>query len=218
MTIFDLLDRLEFLRGAPAVALLLALAAVAVVAWDMRVAGLAMLGHYLVGGLLFVDVLDPRLAVVYVIGGIVVALMLLVTGRQIGWGRPPGGQTRRVGRLVVSDRALLGLALAAAVALVALWLGRSPDVLLPFLPAGRAYLEPAIIGLAGLGLVGLAVATEPLPSAIGLMLFISAFALFYSILDPSITAVVALVVLQMTVALVAAYLAGARHAAGNAVE
>ena len=144
--------------------------------------------------------------------------MLLGTGRQIGWGRPPGGHTRRVGRLVVSDRALLGLALAAAVALVALWLGRPPDVLLPFLPAGRAYLQPAIIGLAGVGLEGLAVATAPLPSAIALMLFISAFALFYSILDPSITAVVALVVLQMTVALVAAYLAGARHAAGNAVE
>lgn len=222
-TIFDILDRLAFLRGAPAVVVILALAAVAVVAWDLRLTGLAMLGQYLFGGLLLVDVLDPRLAVVGVIGGVVVALMLLVTGRQVAWGRRPAGlsaeeaaqlglpRARQIGRFTVSDRTLLAVALSAVVLLVALWLGRSPGVALPFLPAERAYLEPAIAGLVGLGLVGLAVAAEPLPSAVGLLLFLSGFALYYGLLDPSITAVVALVGLQIVVALVAAYLAQAHH-------
>ena len=61
-TIFDLLDRLAFLRGAPSVVLLLAAAFVAVVAWDLRLVIAAVFVHYLLAGFLFVDVLDPRLA------------------------------------------------------------------------------------------------------------------------------------------------------------
>ena len=228
-TIFDLLDRLAPLRGGPAVAIALLAAAVAVAVWDIgllrhRTSGLAafvpfsplafpaMLVVYLAGGLLLFDVLDPRLAVVYVITGVVIALMLVVTGAQTQWGRPSRltvAGSRTVGPLVVSDRALLRLGLAVAVLLGALWLARTPGALFSFVPAEKGYLEAAIVGLGGLGLVGLAASAEPLPAGIGLLIFLVGFVLFYSLVDPSLVMVVALIILQLTVTLVVAYLAQA---------
>jgi len=228
-TIFDLLDRLAPLRGGPAVAIALLAAAVAVAVWDIgllrhRTSGLAafvpfsplafpaMLVVYLAGGLLLFDVLDPRLAVVYVITGVVIALMLLITGAQTQWGRASRLTvvgSRTVGPLVVSDRALLRLALAVAVLLGALWLARTPGALFSFVPAEKGYLEAAIVGLGGLGLVGLAASAEPLPAGIGLLIFLVGFVLFYSLVDPSLVMVVALIILQLTVTLVVAYLAQA---------
>lgn len=246
-TIFDILDRLAFLRGGPAVAIVVLAAALAVAVWDIGLARYgdktasrrlafaplafpALLVAYLVGGLLLVDVFDPRLAVVTVMTGIFVALIVLVTGVQTRWGQPPAGlsdeeaarlgrgTTRTAGPLAFTERALLRLALAAAVLLGALWLARTPGTLLSFVPAEQAYLEAAIFGLAGLGLVGLAASAEPLPSGVGLLLFLAGFTLFYGLVDPSLVMVVALLILQLTVALVAAYLAQARYLPADAVE
>ena len=250
MTIFDLLDQVAFLRGAPAVAVVLLAALVAVVAWDVslrlgRNAAAGAKGRvlsanllvfpaifvlYLVSGLLFVDVLDPRLAVVTVIAGFFTALILLVTGWQVNWGRPPHGLTaeemaclkpdrvRTFGPLTVTDRALLRLALSAAVLVAVLWASRTAGTLLPELPDGAAYIEAAVLGLAGLGLVGLAASTEPLPGGIGLLIFLQGFALYYSMVDPSLTMVVALVVLQLAIALAASHLAQARFAPTGALD
>ncbi len=237
-TIFDLLDRLAPLRGGPAVAIALLAAAVAVAVWDIgllrrRGSGVAtlipfsplafpaMLLVYLAGGLLLFDVLDPRLAVVYVITGVVIALMLLITGAQTQWGRSPRSAvegTRTIGPLIVSDRALLRLALVAVVGLGALWLARTPGALLTFVPADKGYLEAAIVGLGGLGLVGLAASAEPLPAGIGLLVFLAGFVLFYSLVDPSLVMVVALIILQLTVTLVVAYLAQASRRPAEARE
>jgi hypothetical protein len=45
-------------------------AVIIVVAWDWRLALLALAGQYLLAGLLFADVLDPRLMVVKVLNGL----------------------------------------------------------------------------------------------------------------------------------------------------
>lgn len=245
-TIFDLLERLAFLRGGPAVTIVLLAAALAVVVWDVGLvrrgkaaprfapfaplAFPALLVAYLVGGLLLVDVFDPRLAVVTVMTGLFVALIVLVTGVQTHWGRPPAGLSdaeaaqigrgpvRTAGPLAFTDRALLRLALAAVALLGALWLARAPGTLLSFVPAERAYLEAAIFGLAGLGLVGLAASAEPLPAGVGLLLFLAGFTLFYGLVDPSLVMVVALILLQLVVALVLSYLAQARYLPADAVE
>lgn len=222
-TIFDLLDRLAFLRGAPSVVLLLAAAFVAVAAWDMRPIIAAVFVHYLLTGFLFVDVLDPRLAFVYTLAGLFVTAILLVTAWQVNWGRPPANLTngeatrlglagsRQLGRFSVTQRGLLRLGLATAVLVAVLWLTRAPGLFASVLPIEPAYLEPAIAGLIGLGLVGLATSTEPLPSGIGLLLFLSGFGLFYGFLDQSLAMTVALVAAQLIVALAVAYLAQARY-------
>ena len=223
MTIFDLLDQLAFLRGMPSVVVLLGAAFVAVVAWDMRPAILGVFVHYLLAGLLFVDVLDPRLAVVYPLAGLFVRAMLLVTAWQVNWGRPPAGlsaeemarlglaRSRRVGRFAVTNRAVVRLAAAVLAIVATVWVWRAPGLLPAVVPETAGYLEPAIVGLVALGLVGLTTSAEPLPSGIGLLLFLTGFALYYGLLDQSIAMTVALVVAQLTVALVVAYLAQARY-------
>lgn len=222
-TIFDLLDRLAFLRGMPSVIILLAAISIAVVAWDMRLAVPALLVHYLLAGLLFVDVLDPRLAVVYTLAGLFVTAILLVTAWQVNWGRLPSGlspdeaarlglgRTRGLGRLSLPDRALIRLALAV-VGLVLAWVAAGkPGTLESTIPVEQGHLVLAIAGLAFVGLVGLATAAEPLPSGIGLLIFLTGFALFYGFLDQSLAMTVALVTVQLVVALAVAYLAQARY-------
>ena len=159
-------------KSMKAVAVVLLAAALAIVVWDVGLvrrrdmgaphfiafaplAFPALLVAYLVGGLLLVDVFDPRLAVVTVMTGIFVALIVLVTGVQTRWGRPPAGlsdaEAARLGRgpmriagpLAFNDRALLRLVLVVAVLLGALWLARTPGTLLSFVPAEQAYLEAA---------------------------------------------------------------------------
>jgi hypothetical protein len=229
-TIFDVLDRLASVRGMPSAALIVLAALVAVAAWDMRLAIPALLVHYLMAGLLIVEVLDPRLAVVYTLSGIFVTLILSVTAWQVNWGRPPGGLTaaeaarlglsrrRALGRFSVSDRALLRLALAIVAAIVAAWAARQQGALLGAVPDDLAFLEPAIVGLVGLGLVGIATSAEPLPSGVGLLLFLTGFALYYGLLDQSILMTVALVAAGIVVALVVAYLAQARYLPADVLD
>lgn len=233
-TIFDLLDRLAFLRGSPSAAVILIAAFVAVAVWDMRLALPALLVQYLIAGLLFVDVLDPRLAVVYTLAGLFVVAILTVTAWQVNWGRPPAGlsadeaarlglsRRRRLGRLTVTDRSLLRLGLAALVLAGTLWAVQSPVMTprlsMPLVPEELGYLRPAIIGLVGLGLVGLATSAEPLPAGIGLLLLLTGFTLFYGFLDQSLAMTIALVVIQLTVALVAGYLAQARYLPADVLD
>jgi len=229
-TIFDILDRLAFLHGMPAVALLLAAAFIAIVAWDMRPVIVAVLAQYLLAGFLFVDVLDPRLAFVYALAGLFVTAILFITAWQTNWGRPPPGltqqeatrlglsRTRRLGRFTVTDRSLLRLVLAVVVVLVALWPARSPGLLQPVVPAELAYLEPAIVGLVGLGLVGLATSVDLLFGGIGLLVFLTGFSLFHGFLDQSLAMTVALVVAQFVVALTVAYLAQARYLPADVLD
>jgi hypothetical protein len=88
-TIFDWLDRLGFLRGSPAVYLVLLTAVIIVISWDWRLSLATLAGQYLVAGLLFVEILDPRLAMVKVLAGLFVCIILAITAGQVNWGRLP---------------------------------------------------------------------------------------------------------------------------------
>lgn len=79
------------------------------------------------------------------------------------------------------------------------------------IPAELTYLIPAIAGLAAVGLVGLASSAEPLPAGIGLLLFLTGFALYFGFLDQSLAMTVALAGSQLIVAMAVAYLAQARY-------
>ena len=222
-TIFDLLDRVGLFRGLPGVVVLLLATFLIVAAWDMRLSLPALLSHYLIAGLLFVDVLDPRLAVVYALAGIFVTAILAITAWQVNWGRPPLGLTaqeakrlnlpsrRTFGRVSIPNRSLVRLVLAGVVLVLALWLASTPSTLLPVIPDELAYLEPAIAGLMGLGLVGATTSVEPLPSGLGLLVAMTGFELFYSLLDQSIAMTLALAAANLVIALVISYLAQARY-------
>ena len=222
MTIFDWLQRLEFLRGEPAAWLVGLTAVMVVVVPDARLALLALAGHYFAALLLFVDVLDPRLAIVKLLVGWFACLILYLTGRQANWGRVPEDltqaesaqwrqpQTVRVGRYRLPLWAVRILLAGLSLPLV-LWLSGRPNVYLPLLPDNLAYLNLAVMALLVLGLLHMALAVHPLEACMGALLFLTGFELFYSSLDQSLAALTLLAAVNLTVALATAYLAQAQY-------
>jgi hypothetical protein len=220
-TIFDLLERFGFLRGAPAAYLVLVAAAVVVVIGDWRVSVLALALQYLLAGLLFVDVLDPRLAIIKLFIGLFICLILYITARQVNWGRLPVDITKaeavqlrderqiRFGSFLLPTTLPFRLFLALMMALVVWVLAQRAEYSLPVVPE---HVNLAVLALAGMGLLGASLTSEPLKAGMGLLMFLSGFELLYSALDQSVAMLALLSAAEMAVTLVLAYLTQARHA------
>jgi hypothetical protein len=223
-TIFDLMNQFDFMRGLPAVYVVLVTAVLIVMAWDWRVTLLALLVQYLTAGLLFVDVLDPRLAVVKVLVGLFVCLILYMTARQVNYGRLPvdvaadeaaglGLERRvRVGPYLLPTSLPFRFFAAIMIVLVAWALAQRPAFQLPVLSDSLAYLNFAVYGLAGLGLLGMGLTADPWRAGLGLLLFLTGFELFYSALEQSVAMLALLAVTTLLITLFIAYLTQARHA------
>lgn len=223
-TIFDLLNRFEFMRGLPAVYVVLVTAVIIVMAWDWRVTLLALLVQYLTAGLLFVDVLDPRLAVVKVLVGLFVCLILYITARQVNYGRLPvdvaaeeaaglGLERRvRVGPYMLPTTLPFRFFAAMMIVLAAWALAQRPAFHLPVLSDTLAHMNVAVYGLAGLGLLGMGLTADPWRAGLGMLLFLTGFELFFSALEQSVAMLALLAVVTMLITLFIAYLTQARHA------
>ena len=222
MTIFDGLERLAFLRGDPAAWLVVATAVAIVLIPDVRLALLALAGQYFAAALLFVDVLDPRLAIVLPLVGWFVCLILTITGQQVNWGRPPEDLTAaevalwrqprfvRLGRYRL-PRLAVTTALVVVTLLLVLWLAGRPNFYLPLVPDTLAHLNLAVYGLLAFGLLQMALASAPLAAGLGLFTFLTGFALFYSNLDQSLGVLALLAAVNLGLALAVSYLAQARR-------
>ncbi|MFO7537569.1 MAG: hypothetical protein R6X32_05865 [Chloroflexota bacterium] len=217
-TIFDLLNQFDFLRGLPAVYLVLLTAVILVVAWDWRLALLALAGQYLLAGLLFADVLDPRLMVVKVLNGFFICLILYITARQVNWGRLPEDLTpAEVARVEQEPRVALGplqipvqaplrLFLVMLLVLLIFTVGQQPSFQLPGIAEAQSHINLAIFILVGSGLLGMAITTSPLPAGMAALMFLTGFELFYSLLEQSVGMLALLVIVNLATALAAAYL------------
>lgn len=223
--IFELLALLEGWRGGPALLLAAALAVLVAAALDWRLSILAMTGLYLSAGLLFVDLLDPRLAAVKVLVGLFVCLMLALTERQVNGGRAPADvaveaqaawrTNRRLtlrGRtieLIWPFRVAIALLAAALAALLAQW----GVMQLPLLPAETQVLQTAVFTLVALGMAGMGLAVEPLQAGLGLLIFLIGFELFYAAAQPTLGAFITFAIINFVVALVVSYLTQVRFSA-----
>ena len=223
-TIFDWLERLDSLRGFTAAYAVLITAVLVIILWDWRLALAALAAQYFFAGLLFVDVLDPRLAMVKLLAGWFACLILYFTARQVNWGGRPQDvaadelqnvapeRTFQVGPLRIPTSLPLRLLLV----LLMLWLITSlfqrPDFALPAIGDSLNYLSLAIFALVVLGLLALALTSEPLKAGMGVFMFLTGFELFYSALDQSATMLILLAAANIVLALVVAYLVQMRHA------
>lgn len=219
-TVFEWIQRLEFLRGLPAAYLALLSALIVIVLWDWRVTVLALALQYLAVGLLYIDVLDPRLAIVKVLVGWFICLMLYFTARQINGGRLPQDAKRegavparrdrriRLGPFSLPSNAPFRVFVGLMVALVALTIAGQPGFRLP---AASEAMNVAIFGLGSLGLVGLSLTTEPLQAGMGLLLFMSGFQLYYNSLEQSVAMLVFLAIGDLVLTLAIAYLTQSHH-------
>ena len=213
-TIFELIERVSFLRGLPAVYVLLGTAVFIIIVWDWRLTLLALAGQYLAAGLLFVDVLDPRLAIVKVLTGWFVCLILYMTARQVD---DKVGKNGRLPAETAGAHALSASILfrfsAAMLLLAAVWtLARRPGLLLPALPAEFDYLNLAVYELIGMGLLGVSLTADPLRAGTGIFMLMTGFELYYSVLEQSVAMLVMLAVVNMVLALVISFLVQARYA------
>ena len=217
-TIFDVLSQLDFLRGLPAVYLVLLTAVLVVIAWDWRLALLALTSQYLLAGLLFVDVLDPRLMIVKVLNGLFVCLILYITARQVNWGRLPVDLTDdelariqqepkvAIGPLAVPTQAPLRLFLVMVLVLLIFTVGQQSFAQLPGISEAESHLNLAVIILVGIGLLGMAITPAPLPVGMAALMFLTGFELFYSFFEQSVLTLALLVVVNLMTALATAYL------------
>lgn len=222
-TIFDWLERFDFLRGYPAAIGVLATAVIIILAWEWRTAILALTGQYILVGLLYVDVLDPRLMVVKVLSGFFVCLILVITAVQVNWGRLPvdvlpeeAEQIRaeprvKLGPLSVPASWPLRLGAVVILALLVMVLVARSNAL-PILPPVASYFELTVYGLMAFGLLALVISPEPLIAGMGILMFLSGFELFYSTFEQSVLMLAALAILNLLAALVIAYLMQRRYA------
>jgi hypothetical protein len=223
-TIFDWLERLDGLRGFTAAYAVLLTAVLVIIIWDWRIALFALAVQYFFAGLLFVDLLDPRLAIVKLLAGWFACLILYVTARQVNWGSRPQDvsaeeldnvtpeKTFQIGPLTIPASLPLRLFLVLLMLGLISSLFQRPDFALPAIATSMAYLSLAIMALVGLGLLGLAVTSEPLKAGMGVLMFLTGFELFYSALDQSATMLIVLAAVTLVLALIVAYLVQMRHA------
>lgn len=223
-TIFDWLEKFAFLRGYPAAIGVVLTAVILVLAWEWRVAILALALQYLLVGLLYVDVLDPRLAIIKLLAGCFVCLILAITAGQVSWGRLPadvlpeeaaqiqGEQYLQLGPLAVPTSGLLRLAATAVICLVVLAFAARAGAGLPFLPDASPAFALGVVALPAFGLLALTISPEPLRAGLGIFMFLSGFELYFAALEQSAGMLAGLAAVNLLAAVVVSYLVQRRYA------
>ena len=224
-TIFDWIARFDYLRGEPAVLILLVTSTLIAIFWDWRLALFALIIQYLVAGLLFVDLLDPRLAIIKVLVGMFVCLILYMTARQVRYGHIPRDlspeEAARIydnqkkvslGRLTVSREFVVRTVTAVLSAIIIIIVTRQTTLALPGIPDDLPHVNQAVLMLMGMGVIGIVVSRDPLQAGMSLFTFLTGFELYYAALEQSVAMLVALAALNFALALAVSYLSQARLA------
>ncbi len=215
-TIFDWLQTLQPIRGVLTLYLLALLGFIIFVLQEWRLTLFALLGHYLLAGLLFADVLLPHLAFVKVLTGLFVCLMLYLTARRVqqmsAMAAQSGLRPRARPRLQWWPPANTGVWRSLAillVALLAIWLGQRPAFFLPGASEPLAHVNGAVFLLMGVGLLQMILGRDIWQMSIGFFCALIGFELFYNQLEKSAGMLAALAATTLAAALVVSYLAQA---------
>lgn len=172
---------------------------VALIDWRLNLAALA--GLFACAAVLLAQITLWQVVAVRLIVGLLIVLILALTGRATRFGAPwpqtsvrftvPTGFPFRVMALVL-------------ISLVAWYTASQPVFALPGLPPS---LNLASYWLMALGLLNLGLSEEPLNAGGGLFMLLGGFQLFYFAIEPSLAIVGLLAAVELSVALVISYLA-----------
>ncbi len=235
-TLPDVLAKLSFLTATPAIAGLVITASLIVVIRDWRFSLAALLGQYVLVGLLLTRLIQPEVALTKVLIGALVCVVLYLTARPVGVSgdgvlsprRPePCPELRRravegskEGPILEQEaaengrsplRAIRGGASLAGFSfhlLAALFVGLAVYSLSKYysLPKVPSDIGFACYWLASLGLLVLMLTEEPLKAGMGLLTVITGFELFYAALEHSLSVAGFLGIANFLIALAIAYL------------
>ena len=216
MSIFaEILEKLSFLAGIPAVAGLALTASLIVVSGDWRLSLLALLAQYILAGLLSTRLLPLQLVQIKVYVGVLICPMLYWAARRVVWVRkkhrpsadsplPSWPALTMYLPFRVLGMVLIGLAVYAL---------------------GSAYPLPQVPGDVGLacywlglsGLLGLIPTDEPFQAGVALLTFLTGCELFYAGLESSLLAMGLLGIGNLLLAVMIAYLT-VIHGAGPLID
>ena len=209
----DLLNAMAFLGELPAAWCTLATALLLIVLRDWRYLLLVLAVQYVLVGWLLTDALEPQVAVLKILVGLITCLVLYLTARQVDWGRWSGnnrsdveGESGRRRRISISFtfRLLIGLLTSIAI----LNAVNSQSINLPELPF---HTNLAAFALMTMGLLALGLTEEPLTAGMGLLTILSGFELFFHSVEQALTVIGFMIGIDFLVAIITAYLTVARH-------
>ncbi|MBL8044988.1 MAG: hypothetical protein JNL09_00525 [Anaerolineales bacterium] len=191
------------------------------VEWRVTFAALGL--QYIFAALLLTQAVVWQVAAVEAVVGILVVIILTLTGRQINFGRMasspavqlPGQLARLVGPIEFQTNVpfrLIAILLAAVLVWFTVVVG---NYVLPGLPLP---LNLAGVWLIFLGLFGLGFTDEPMNAGAALLTTITGFEIIYAPLEPSLLVVASLAVVNFAIALAVSYLALLRVAERELAE
>ena len=204
-TLPDVLAKLSFLMTTPAIVGLVITASLIVVIRDWRFSLAALLGQYVLVGLLLTRLIQPQVALTKVLIGDLVCVVLYLTARLVSASsEAPPLEREDAGGVSLPDFTFrLLAALFVGVAVYSL----SKRYPLPEAPSDIGF---ACYWLASMGLLVLVLTEEPLKAGMGLLTLITGFELFFSVLERSLSVVGFLGIANFLIALAIAYLAASR--------
>jgi hypothetical protein len=205
MPIFaEILEKMSFLAGTPAVTGLALTASLIVVSGDWRLSLSTLLAQYILAGLLSTRLLPGQLAQIKVYVGVLICSMLYWAARRVEWMRkqhhqpedpplPPWPALTMSLPFRVLGMVLIGLTVYSL----------GPSYPLPQVPweIGLAFYWMSLSGL-----LGLILTNEPFQAGLALLTFVTGCELFYAGLESSLLATGFLAVGSLLLALAVAYL------------
>ncbi len=210
-TLPQVLAKLSLLTTTPAIIGLVVTASVIVVVRDWRLSLAALLGQYVLVGLLLMRLIQPQVALTKVLIGDLVCVILYLTGCLVG--QDEKGSTSEQGnadeRPPLNETSLVDFAfrLMATLFVGLAVYGLSRRYPLPELSPDIGF---ACYWLGSMGLLTLMLTEEPLKAGMGLLTFMAGFELFYSPLERSLSVAGFLGIANLLIALAISYLEASR--------
>ena len=216
-TLADLINLLSFLGEQPAALGVLITGVVIVVLVDWRWSLLALTVQYVLIGWLLIGVLEPQVAMLKILAGMIICLVLYLTARQTDRTRKARQETflTVAGRFEVPVKLAFRLLIALLAAITLLNVVNRGAINLPELVP---HTTLAAVSLITMGLLTLGLTDEPLKAGMGLLTLLSGFELYYHSLEQAVTVVGFVIGIDFMVALIASYLAIAHHWAPHDAE
>lgn len=204
-SLYEVIDQLGFITRELAIVGLFLTGGIIVVVRDWRISLLALLGQYLLAGLVLSGMVLPEVALIKVLIGALTCPMLYLAARQAGWGAGQNGPAGSRQREVFPAGPAFRLLAVTLMGLLAMALSQSYPS--PVIPPG--------VGLASywlmlIGLLILILTEHPLKAGQGLLTAIIGFELLYTPIERSLAMVWLLAVVNLLLALAIAYLIVAR--------
>ena len=198
-------------------------AGIIVVVKDWRASLFALVIQYIIVGLLLMSEVRMELALIKTLVGSLLCVILYVTARHVRWGRPATippltDEEEKAAESRMSQWTLpteLPFRFLAALLVMVVAYGGASTFPLPDV---NEAISLACYTMAALGILAMGLTDEPLKAGLGLLTFVAAFELYYTVLEPSLVVVGFLGVSNFLIALAIAYLTVARAALPGSVS